>query len=70
MHNNITMLLGITAALLHGVAYLLYGSLVAALLRELDRGAGFMNFAPRVMMSLDDLPATGLIGFGSRVRYR
>ena len=42
----------------------------AALLRELDRGAGFMNFAPRVMMSLDDLPATGLIGFGSRVTYR
>ena len=42
----------------------------AILLRELDRGAGFMNFAPRVMMSLDDLPATGLIGFGSRVTYR
>ena len=42
----------------------------ALLLRELDRGAGFMNFAPRVLMSLDDLPATGLIGFGSRVTYR
>ncbi len=38
--------------------------------RELDRGVGFMNFAPRVMMSLDDLPATGLIGLGSRVTYR
>jgi len=38
--------------------------------RELDRGAGFMNFAPRIMMSLDDLPATGLIGLGSRVTYR
>ena len=38
--------------------------------RELDRGAGFMNFAPRVMMSLDDLPSTGLIGLGSRVTYR
>jgi putative ABC transport system permease protein len=38
--------------------------------RELDRSAGFMNFAPRVMMSLDDLPATGLIGLGSRVTYR
>ncbi|OWS71365.1 hypothetical protein CBI30_07980 [Polynucleobacter aenigmaticus] len=38
--------------------------------RELDRGAGFMNFAPRVMMSLEDLPATGLIGLGSRVTYR
>lgn len=38
--------------------------------RELDRGAGFMNFAPRVMMSLDDLSSTGLIGLGSRVTYR
>lgn len=38
--------------------------------RELDRGAGFMNFAPRVMMSLDDLQPTGLIGLGSRVTYR
>jgi len=38
--------------------------------RETDRGAGFMNFAPRVMMSLDDLTATGLIGLGSRVTYR
>ena len=40
------------------------------LTRELDRGAGFMNFAPRVMMSLGDLQATGLIGLGSRVTYR
>ena len=38
--------------------------------QELDRGAGFMNFAPRVMMSLSDLEATGLIGLGSRVTYR
>lgn len=38
--------------------------------RELDRGAGFMNFAPRVMMSLADLEGTGLIGLGSRVTYR
>lgn len=38
--------------------------------RELDRGAGFMNFAPRVMMSLADLSSTGLIGLGSRVTYR
>ncbi|WP_251368293.1 ABC transporter permease [Polynucleobacter sp. AP-Kolm-20A-A1] len=38
--------------------------------RETDRGAGFMNFAPRAMMSLEDLPATGLIGLGSRVTYR
>jgi len=38
--------------------------------QELDRGAGFMNFAPRVMMSLEDLSSTGLIGLGSRVTYR
>jgi putative ABC transport system permease protein len=38
--------------------------------RELDRGAGFMNFAPRVMMSMEDLASTGLIGLGSRVTYR
>ena len=44
---------------------------IAGLLeRELDRGAGFMNFAPRVMMSLQDLSDTGLIGLGSRVTYR
>ena len=45
--------------------------LIAGVLeREIDRGAGFMNFAPRVMMSLEDLPGTGLIGLGSRVTYR
>ena len=38
--------------------------------QELDRGVGFMNFAPRVMMSMVDLPSTGLIGLGSRVTYR
>ena len=42
----------------------------AVLVKELDRGAAFMNFAPRVMLSSDDLAATRLIGFGSRVTYR
>lgn len=37
---------------------------------EPDRGAAFMNFAPRVMLALDDLPATNLIQNGSRVTYR
>jgi putative ABC transport system permease protein len=37
---------------------------------EPDRGAAFMNFAPRVMLALDDLPATNLIQSGSRVTYR
>ena len=44
--------------------------ITGVLVKELDRGAGFMNFAPRVMMSLEDLPSTGLIGAGSRVTYR
>lgn len=38
--------------------------------RELDRGAGFMNFAPRVMITENDLSATELIGLGSRITYR
>ncbi|OWW22952.1 ABC transporter permease, partial [Noviherbaspirillum denitrificans] len=37
---------------------------------EPDRGAGFINFAPRVMLPLEDLAATNLIQFGSRVSYR
>lgn len=37
---------------------------------EPDRGAGFMNFAPRVMLNADDLAATGLIRYGARVAYR
>jgi putative ABC transport system permease protein len=37
---------------------------------EPDRGASFMNFAPRVMLPLSDLPATNLIQAGSRVTYR
>ncbi|QYY32505.1 FtsX-like permease family protein [Cupriavidus pinatubonensis] len=40
------------------------------LTQELDRGAGFMNFAPRVLLPLSDLDSTGLIGWGSRVSYR
>ncbi|URI08197.1 ABC transporter permease [Aquincola tertiaricarbonis] len=37
---------------------------------EPDRGAGFISFAPRVMLALSDLPATGLIQPASRVTYR
>jgi len=37
---------------------------------EPDRGAQFINFAPRVMLNLADLPATQLIQTGSRVTYR
>jgi putative ABC transport system permease protein len=37
---------------------------------EPDRGAGFINFAPRVLINAADLPATGLIQPASRVTYR
>jgi putative ABC transport system permease protein len=37
---------------------------------EPDRGASFANFAPRVMLSMDDLKATGLIDNFARVTYR
>ncbi len=37
---------------------------------EPDRGAGFMSFAPRVMINLQDVEATKLIQPASRVSYR
>ncbi len=37
---------------------------------EPDRGASFLNFAPRVMLPLGDLAATALVQDGSRVSYR
>ncbi|MDB5972639.1 MAG: hypothetical protein JWQ90_5089 [Hydrocarboniphaga sp.] len=36
---------------------------------EPDRGAGFTDLAPRVLIRADDLPATGLVSVGSRVQY-
>lgn len=44
---------------------------IAALIaQEPDRGAGFMSFAPRVMINAADLPATALVQPASRVTYR
>ena len=37
---------------------------------EPDRGSGFMNFAPRVMLNAADLPSTGLVQPASRITYR
>jgi putative ABC transport system permease protein len=37
---------------------------------EPDRGGDLFSIAPRVMMNLDDVPNTGLIQVGSRVRHR
>ena len=42
----------------------------AVLTMEPDRGASFFNIAPRLLMRLDDLPATGLIQTGSRASYQ
>ena len=44
--------------------------IAASIVREQDRGAGFMNFAPRVMLAAEDLAATGLVQNGSRLSYR
>jgi len=37
---------------------------------EPDRGAGFLGFAPRVMIGLDDLASTALVQPASRVTWR
>jgi len=42
----------------------------AVLTLEPDRGVSFMNFAPRLMVRLEDLPATGLVQPGSRINYQ
>jgi putative ABC transport system permease protein len=54
-------------SLLLGDAALKIARIVAI---EPDRGAGFMSFAPRVMLGHGDLAATGLIQPASRVNYR
>ena len=40
------------------------------IVNEPDRGAGFMNFSPRVMVNRSDLAATGLVQPASRLTYR
>ncbi|RTL47311.1 MAG: FtsX-like permease family protein [Rhodocyclaceae bacterium] len=42
----------------------------AVLTQEPDRGFNVFAIAPRLLMNAADLPATGLIGPGSRVTYR
>jgi putative ABC transport system permease protein len=53
--------------LLLGESRLTVGRIIVV---EPDRGAGFMNFAPRVMMNRTDVAATGLIQPASRLTYR
>jgi putative ABC transport system permease protein len=59
--------LGMGDELLLGDARLKIGAII---LIEPDRGAGFMSFAPRVMLHDADLAATGLVQPASRVTYR
>lgn len=42
----------------------------ALLLREPDAAVDFSSLQPRLCMNRADLPGTGLIGFGSRVKHR
>ena len=44
-------------------------TVAAILTREPDRGVNFFSLAPRLMMHVDDIPATGLIQPGARIRY-
>lgn len=53
--------------LLLGDASLRISQLITA---EPDRGAGFMSFAPRVMINTQDLGATGLVQPASRITWR
>ena len=53
--------------LLLGDAQFTIAALIAS---EPDRGAGFMNFAPRVMLNSADIAATALVQPASRVNYR
>ncbi len=45
-------------------------TIAAAIANEPDRGTGFMNFSPRVMVNRADIEATGLIQPASRISYR
>ena len=44
--------------------------LVAQVLRDVDQSIGFASFAPRVLLNMSDLSASGLVQEGSRINYR
>jgi len=45
-------------------------NLAALVLQEPDASMDYFNVAPKVFLNLSDLPATGLVQEGSRIRYR
>jgi putative ABC transport system permease protein len=59
--------LGVGQALLLGDASFRIGRILTD---EPDRGTGFMNFAPRVMIHTASLPSTGLVQPASRITWR
>ncbi len=44
--------------------------IAGVIVQEPEAAIGFLSLGPRLVMNLDDLPATGLIAPGSRVSYR
>src|SRR3546814_15688007 len=44
--------------------------LAALVVQEPDAAMDYFNVAPKVFLNLADLPATGVVQEGSRVRYR
>ncbi len=44
--------------------------LTAHVVRDVDPSVGFASFAPRVLINSADLPASGLVQEGSRIKYR
>lgn len=50
-----------------GQSHLPVGAIIT---QEPDSAVGFINAGPRVMLNMADLPATGLVQVGSRIRYR
>lgn len=45
-------------------------TVAAVLIQEPDSALGFFNLAPRLLLNYTDLPATGLVQTGSRIRYQ
>ena len=43
--------------------------ITAIIRQEPDQGAGFYSMTPRVLMNLEDMPATEILGEGSRARF-
>ncbi|GAB3443086.1 FtsX-like permease family protein [Massilia solisilvae] len=63
----VSLKLGVGGTIQLGDKRFVIAQLIAA---EPDRGSAIVNFAPRVMLSMDDLPATHLADDSARVMWR